>query len=279
MSRSGFTLVELSVVLVIIGLLVGGILVGRDLIRTSEIRAQITQIEEIKTAANTFKLKYNELPGDISSTNASSFGFAARNGTRGWGDGNGILEGYGTVPGLRTATGELCLFWVDLSAANLIKGNYKGGSETSVGNVPCTTFQFVTAYGDAINSYFPKAKLGANYIYTWSGGVSPSPPNPNTAMDGNNYIEITAVSSVSGGWANNNPGLSVMDAFNIDTKIDDGLPNTGSALAAGTLLSAYWSNNQATDTPITCFNQSEYKYSTSQNKGEGINCSLSFRIK
>ena len=53
MKKSGFTLIELSIVLVIIGLIIGGILVGRDLINASAIRAQISQIDKYQQAANT----------------------------------------------------------------------------------------------------------------------------------------------------------------------------------------------------------------------------------
>ena len=65
--RSGFTLVELSIVLVIIGLIAGGVLVGRDLIEAAAIRQQITQVERFKTAVQTFRTKYNGLPGDLES--------------------------------------------------------------------------------------------------------------------------------------------------------------------------------------------------------------------
>ena len=46
-SNRGFTLIEMSIVLVIIGLVVGGVLVGQDLIRAAYERAQISQIENI----------------------------------------------------------------------------------------------------------------------------------------------------------------------------------------------------------------------------------------
>ena len=48
MKRAGFTLIELSIVLVIIGLIVGGVLVGQELIRAAFVRAQITQIESTR---------------------------------------------------------------------------------------------------------------------------------------------------------------------------------------------------------------------------------------
>jgi len=54
-TAAGFTLVELSIVLVIIGLIAGGILVGQDMIEAATVRAQISQIEKYETAANAFR--------------------------------------------------------------------------------------------------------------------------------------------------------------------------------------------------------------------------------
>ena len=72
-TRSGFTLIELSIVLVIIGLIIGGVLVGRDLIHAAEIRKTIKQTEQFDAAINTFRNKYNCLPGDC--TKPAEFGF------------------------------------------------------------------------------------------------------------------------------------------------------------------------------------------------------------
>lgn len=71
--RHGFTLVELSIALIIIGLVVGGIFVGRDLIKAATIRANLSQIERIKLATTTFKLRYQQLPGDMSPTRRNSY--------------------------------------------------------------------------------------------------------------------------------------------------------------------------------------------------------------
>jgi len=62
--KSAFTLIELSIVIVIIGLLAGGVLVGKDLIAYAEMRRFISDYQEYESAYNTFKLKYNCIPGD-----------------------------------------------------------------------------------------------------------------------------------------------------------------------------------------------------------------------
>jgi prepilin-type N-terminal cleavage/methylation domain-containing protein len=71
----GFTLIELSIVLVIIGLIVGGVLVGQDLIKAAQIRSLIKQQVQFKAAVGAFRDKYVCLPGDC--INAASFGFTA----------------------------------------------------------------------------------------------------------------------------------------------------------------------------------------------------------
>ena len=121
--RSGFTLIELSIVLVIIGLIVGGILVGQDLIHAATIRSQISQIEKYNTAVNSFQIKYDGLPGDLQASQAAQFGFGHRVGDSGRGDGNGLLEG-GTT-GSSNVCGEIEFFWLDLSNAGLISEQFQ----------------------------------------------------------------------------------------------------------------------------------------------------------
>lgn len=67
-SQQGFTLVELSMVLVIIGLLIGGVLLGVNLLNSATIRGTISGLEDLKTATTTFESMYQGLPGDV--TNA-----------------------------------------------------------------------------------------------------------------------------------------------------------------------------------------------------------------
>ncbi|PZP85253.1 MAG: hypothetical protein DI582_06390 [Azospirillum brasilense] len=69
--KNGFSLVELSIVLVILGLLTGGILGGQALIRAAELRSVTSEYTRWVTATQTFRDKYFALPGDMS--NATAF--------------------------------------------------------------------------------------------------------------------------------------------------------------------------------------------------------------
>ena len=91
-AKNAFTLIELSIVLVIVGLITGGILVAQTLIHQAEIRNQIKQLQEYQTAYNVFKLKYSCVPGDCNNATTlfgttDSFGNAINNG-----DGDGKID-------------------------------------------------------------------------------------------------------------------------------------------------------------------------------------------
>ena len=253
----GFTLIELSIVLVIIGLIVGGVLVGRDLISAAEVRATIAQVEKYSTAANTFRGKYGQLPGDIRNPDAPNFGFLSRGAYGGEGDGNGVIEGIdGNVAndysGTLIFSGEEAMFWVDLSTARLIEGGFKTAVPTS-SSVPVTNPAL----------YIPEAKVGkGNYIYVWSGGYgidkgagnggSGATTGPGgsysdtylqglTGSNGSNYFGLSAVSGSSVAGGDTDPGLTVSQAYAIDKKVDDGFPQSGAVTAMyPNYLASYW---------------------------------------
>src|SRR6202012_1083241 len=120
---------------VIIGLIIGGVLVGVDMIQAAAIRAQITQIGQYNTAVHAFQAKYDALPGDM--PNPAIYGFAARAGTSGRGDGNGVIEGYNYLSNTVTTdvqSGETMLAWADLSAARLIDKTFASTTDTWPGS-------------------------------------------------------------------------------------------------------------------------------------------------
>src|SRR5271169_6778446 len=68
--QAGFTLVELAIVMIIIGLLIAGVLKGQALIGNAKVTAQVAQIKSIDAATSTFKDMYAALPGDITNPTA-----------------------------------------------------------------------------------------------------------------------------------------------------------------------------------------------------------------
>jgi prepilin-type N-terminal cleavage/methylation domain-containing protein len=237
LSCKGFTLIELSIVLVIIGLIAGGVLVGRDLIAAATIRAQISQIEKYQTAVNTFRGKYGYLPGDIPSPVADQYGFVPRGSQQGQGDGNGSIQSFSTRVGWATGVtvpGEPVMFWVDLSAANLIDGGFNTATPTQ--QTPDTPQMGMSAY-------FPTAKIGRqNNIYVWSGGWNVGLLGTG---DEKNYFGIEMIYQIYNTCCTIAvPSLTVQEAYNIDKKIDDGFPQSGKVLALYAAYgNAYWAIN------------------------------------
>lgn len=223
--KSGFTLIELSIVLVIIGLIVGGILVGQDLIRAAAIRAQISQIEKYNAAVNTFRSKYNAIPGDMIPSTAAALGFFTRSGATGDGDGSGIVSGSlcGVYPQHTTADtvgGETVLFWTDLSAAGLIDAGLNDSSDT------CMTVTTDAAFAAEL----PRAKIGnGNFVYV--NGVYSDQYGNSTNNNGFQIFRLKDIGTFGVGLADINAGITPLEAYNIDQKIDDGRPLSGKVLA------------------------------------------------
>ncbi len=214
--KVGFTLIELSIVLVIIGLIVGGVLIGQDLIKSSEIRAQISQLKQYDTAVNTFRLKYNYLPGDMTPDMATQVGMVSRTGFFGHGNGDGLISSHDWHS---PYFGETVLFWRDLSDANMINGGYNGDDR----NVTAVDMNY-------IYSVVPKAKIQGNIVEVYNVGTYSNIYGKYY----DHYYHLHGGSNLSGdalGYRiNSDYAITPVQGFNIDTKIDDGKPQTGSVI-------------------------------------------------
>src|ERR1700693_4677860 len=115
--QSGFTLVEIAIVLVIIGLLLGGILKGQELINSAKVKNLANDFRVIPTYIYAYQDKFKALPGDdkVADQHITGATVATTGGT----PGNGVIDGHWNST---TATDESFLFWQHVRMANLAAG-------------------------------------------------------------------------------------------------------------------------------------------------------------
>jgi prepilin-type N-terminal cleavage/methylation domain-containing protein len=259
--KHGFSLVELSIVLVILGLLTGGILAGQSLIRASELRAVTTEFQRYAAAGNTFRDKYFALAGDFRDATkfwnlatatacVSNSGVAA--GSPGACDGNG--DGMLSNSAAGSESGERSQFWRHLALAGLIEGSYTGIIGPNAFN------------HHIIGTNCPASKLsngGWNAFY-WVN--APGGSATVYAMDFGNGLWVGAPITNA---VTNGPIMKPEEAWNIDTKLDDGKPAYGKVIGIG------WNNACASaddGTTADTDHAASYRLSDSTNQ-----CALMFR--
>jgi prepilin-type N-terminal cleavage/methylation domain-containing protein len=221
--KSGFTLVELAIVLVIIGLIIGGVLVGQDLIKAAEIRATATQIEKYNTAATAFRTKYDGYPGDLIQTRALTFGLASAGaGTDGLQDGDGVLENGGTAADKQGVGGEATAFWVHLTQAQFIPDAFTAVAGRN------GTIAAAAGTDALVGAVLPTLK------------IRDSADVHATGVGGRNYFYVAAITAVAvtTGLATEAAALTPVEAESVDQKVDDGAYNTGIFRAYATLANA-----------------------------------------
>ncbi len=116
--QSGFTLVEIAIVLVIIGLLLGGILKGQELINSAKVKSYAQDFRTVQAALYGYQDRFKAIPGDHASAATSLTG--ATNATTGGAVGNGQIDGEWNSA---TNTDESCLAWQHLRLAGFLAGN------------------------------------------------------------------------------------------------------------------------------------------------------------
>jgi prepilin-type N-terminal cleavage/methylation domain-containing protein len=260
--RQGFSLVELSIVLVVIGLIVGGVMFGQNLIRNAELKSVTVEMERYKQAVELFEDQYYTLPGDIPHA-TDMWGSAGGSGTIGdgcesatgtgtetcSGDGNGEIATNPAGPGEYV---EYFTAWQHLANAGLIEGQYTGR------NGPGST-----SWDSVINENVPSSSVTdagwfiGDPMYNISGSAN--------YFDGT-YSHRLIFGSDLPDETTAGPALTPQEAWSIDTKVDDGAPGTGKVRAF---------KNSSTKTPgcATTDDPTTAEYTLSD---DAILCSLIF---
>lgn len=210
-----FSLVELSIVLVILGLLVGGILAGQSLIRAAELRSVATEYTRWVTATQTFRDKYMAIPGDMNNAtrfwgddNAACPDAAVTNGTPGTCNGNG--DG-GIGAGAAGATTEMYQFWKHLALAGLIEGTYSGLAGAGGG-------RHGVIGTNAPPSRLSNAGWSVQSLGVFGGDSSAFATDYGTTLFFGSQLTTDKTLGAT---------ISPEEAWNIDTKLDDGKPGQG----------------------------------------------------
>ena len=188
--QAGFTLIELAIVLVIIGLLLGGVLRGQELINSAKVKNMARDFQNVQVYIYGYQDKFKALPGDdAAAATHLTGGIKATVGTQG----NGLIEGKWDKP----ADGdESCVFWQHVRLAGLAPGS------TVPSCVSGNTYQPKNADGGVI---------GVQSVSTFTG-----------------INVLPTVGGISGAYVVCSDGILGKFAKQLDTTLDDGVGDSGS---------------------------------------------------
>lgn len=215
-NQSGFTLIEIAIVLVIIGLLLGGVLKGQELINSAKVKNLATDFRNIPVFIYGYQDKFKALPGDDAGVDAHLAGQCVTTSckaTTGGTVGNGLIEGNWNS---YTKTEESYLFWQHVRLAGLTSGP----TVLPATPAPGDGFKPVNAVGGEIG------------IQSGTNSVTATPINATAATN-----------PIRGTYIICSPNILGKFAKQLDIQLDDGNTAGGSmmagvATAAGTPMTA-----------------------------------------
>ena len=218
--QSGFTLVEIAIVLVIIGLLLGGVLKGQELINSAKVKNFANDFRNIPLFIYGYQDKYRALPGDDANVVAHVAGTLA---TTPGQTGNGVIEGAWDST---TTTDESFLFWQHVRLANLAAGptntadtnyiqkNADGGQIGIASNSASAPYitglkgTYIVCSTSILGKYVKQLDLTLDDGCPSSGSVMAIENHPAGTTTGNTPVNLTTSSGTSGASCS---GTTVID--------------------------------------------------------------------
>ena len=231
-AQAGFSLVELAIVLIIIGLIVGGVLKGQDLIESARVNSIQMQLNEIRVASSTFLNKYDALPGDMPNPEL----FEAD--TDSAGDGNGRVD-VGDRINAEISGNEPIAFWWHLIRAGLIGGINMTCTDTdATDGISVSTCEPMSP----IQGY--QARVGGLYTMMWDDVQGNAPSN--------HWIVLGGAGTDAADTFNSLAVLTPTQLRTIDQRSDDGRPGSGLVLGLG--------DDGSSGTAVSCAEDADNTY-------------------
>ncbi len=210
-AQRGFTLIEMSIVLVIIGLIIGGILKGQELIESSRQKNLISQIDRVKAGITTFIDRFKEYPGDFARA-STLLNAQLGNGNSDGHVGATVANVAGMVTG-QNGAGENVWFFDHMIAADLL-----GGTVIPSGTAPtCFSGACVNASPLPSSSY---TLTGLSILYGTHEGTT---TNVGSSHQGHWFIFSRFAGAATWPTAAGGSAISPERAFQLDSKYDDGI--------------------------------------------------------
>jgi prepilin-type N-terminal cleavage/methylation domain-containing protein len=203
-NEKGFSLIELSIVLIIIGLLVSGITGGASLINSARVRSTMTEVTNYRIAVNTYYSAKDRYPGDTAPVSALA---------------NGQILGT-----------EMLTTWTDLESVGAVDKDYDDTISTG------DAFVSLDGLGYTKNA-------AAGWIMGYYDGTDPDDYNAIALVDSGGINTVTdkplglvAGTTASGGNLEN--GTTGINAGAMDTKMDNGTIGTGKVVSVSSTATA-----------------------------------------
>ncbi|WP_324780391.1 prepilin-type N-terminal cleavage/methylation domain-containing protein [Thiobacillus sedimenti] len=198
--QSGFTLIEIAIVLVIIGLLLGGILKGQELINSARVKNLATDFRNVPVFIYGYQDKFRALPGDDNAAQ-THVGASATNG-----DGDGIIGGNWDDAPNGASSSNSVLFWQHVRMAGLAPG---------ATDLTASTFQQRNAVGGivGIQSTAPFTGMNGTYFICSGSILGKYAKQLDTQLDDGN----TATGSLMVGTVTSPAGAPVATASIVDS--------------------------------------------------------------